>query len=117
VFLSNVFQGTRNYAFGAGRGFKDLTERADTFGGQMLYETKAKRPVVSFEVGYLTEAEMESDVLELQRSLDGPILAMLSPDASTYRMGRIYYGLLSYEPVILAGHNVYVTRFTIEGLI
>lgn len=117
VFLSNAIQPTRNYAYGAGRGFKDLTERADAFGGQLLFEQKAKRPVLSWEANWLTEAEMEADVLELQRTVEGPVLAILDPDASTYRMGRLHYGLLSMEPGITASFNRYSTRFTIEGLI
>lgn len=117
VFLSNVFQGARNHAYGAGRGFTDPTERADAFGGQLLFEDKAKRPVISFEAPWLTQSEMETDILELQRTLSGPVIAMLSPDANTFRMGRIYYGLLKLEPCLLTSFNVWGTRFTIEGLI
>jgi hypothetical protein len=117
VVLANAFQPTRTYALGAGRGFKDLTERADAFGGQLLYETKAKRPVISFEANWLTEAEMEANVLEIQRTLDGPALVMLTPETTTYRMGRMYYGLLSLEPVVISAFNIFSTRFTVEGLI
>jgi len=117
VILANAFQPTRNYALGAGRGFKDLTERADAFGGQLLFETKAKRPVISFEANWLTETEMEANVLEIQRTIEGPVLAMLTPETTTYRMGRMYYGLLSMDPVVLAAHNIFSTRFTVEGMI
>lgn len=117
VILSNAFQGTRNYSFGAGRGYKDMTVTKDAFAGQMIVEEKAKRPILSFEANFLTATEAEATILELQRNLSGGVLAMQDPSASTYRMGRMYYGRLSIEPVIAAAFNVFSTRFTIEGMI
>lgn len=117
VILSNAFQGGRNYSYGAGRGYKDMTVTKDAFGGQMIVEEKAKRPVISFEANFLTATEAEATVLELQRNLSGGVLAMQDPSASTYRMGRMHYGRLSIEPVINGAFNVFSTRFTIEGLI
>ena len=117
VILANAFQGTRNYSYGAGRGYKDLTTTKDAFGGQMLIEDKAKRPVISFETNWLTETEMEASILELQRNMTGAVFAMLDPSASTYRQARMYYGRLSLEPLVNAAFNIYSTRFTIEGLI
>lgn len=117
VILANAFQGTRNYAYGAGRGFKDMSTQKDAFGGQMIVEEKAKRPLISFEVPFLTATEAEATILELQRNMSGGVLALLDPAANTYRMGRMYYGRLTLEPVILSAFNVFSTRFTIEGLI
>lgn len=117
LILSKAFQGVRNYSYGAGRGFKDLSEREDAFGGQLLYETRARRPVLSFEAGWLNKAEMEGGILELQRTLDGPVLAMLDPAADAARMGRMYYGLLDLQPVVNTSYGLYATRFTVEGLI
>lgn len=117
VILADALQFTRNYSKGAGRGFNDLSTTKEAFGGQLLIEDKAKRPVLSFEANYLTAVEQERDVLELQRNKTGGVFAMLNPDASTYRQGRMYYGNLKLEPVIVAELNVYSTRFTIEGLI
>ena len=117
LVIASAFQGTRNYGFGAGRGFKDLSTQKDAFGGQLIVEEKAKRPVVSFEVNWLTATEMEATVLELQRNMTGAVFAMLDPATSTYRQGRMYYGRLSLEPVIISAFNVFSTRFTVEGLI
>lgn len=117
VILADALQFTRNYSYGAGRGFNDLSTTKEAFGGQLLIEDKAKRPVLSFEANFLSATEMEASVLELQRNKTGAVFAMTNPDASTYRQGRMYYGALKLEPVIVAALNVYSTRFTIEGLI
>lgn len=117
VILANAFQGSRNYSYGAGRGFNDLSTKQDSFGGGLLYETKAKRPVLTFETANMTAAEIEATILELQRLNDGPVFAMLDPDANTYRMGRMYYGLMELAPVINTTFNRFSTRITVEGLI
>jgi len=117
LILANAIQLTRNYAFGAGRGYIDLSTVKEAFGGQLLIEDKAKRPFLSFEANWMTAAEMEGDVLEFQRSMTGAIFAMLTPDASTYRQARMYYGKLKLEPCVVSSLNIYGTRFTVEGLI
>jgi hypothetical protein len=117
VVMASAFKPTRNYAYGAGRGFKDLSERKDTIGGNLLFETRAKRPLISVELNWLTATEAEATLLELQRLADGPVLLVTNPDASPYRMGRMYYGLPTYEPAIVAALNIYQTRISIEGLI
>lgn len=115
--LASAFQPARNYAYGAGRGFNDLSVKQDSFGGGMLFEAKARRPVLSFEAPYLTATEAEAGVMELQRQNDGPVLAMLNPDASTYRMGRMYYGLMTLEPVVNTNFGRHSVRVTVEGLL
>jgi len=117
LILADALQFTRNHAYGAGRGFNDLSTTREAFGGQLLLEDRAKRPVVTFEANWLTAEEMERDLLELQRTITGAVFAMLNPDASTYRQGRMYYGKLALEPLIRTSLVTHGTRFTVEGLI
>lgn len=116
VFLANAFQGTRNYSYGAGRGFNDLSTVKDGFGGQQLIENKGKRPVLSFEAAWLTAAEQET-MLEIERNAVDAQLLMLNPDAAATRMGAMYYGKTRFEALINASFTRYGTRFTVEGLI
>jgi hypothetical protein len=110
LFIGPALAPTDNYSKGAELGYQSRSSVAQSVGGVDHFDKRPGRRLFSFALGWLTEAEAFSHVLELQRICDihGEVLLIRDPADTTYNQQRHFLGRLQQLSTV---KNPYLTNY------
>lgn len=95
IYLSKVWQPTRNMEYGWDVGYDDPSTVSRSAGGQTYINRKRKSKVVTFTLAASDEDEMMNNALQIDRrrgsSLD--VFVLLNPDQSRQFINKSIYGI------------------------
>ncbi|MCG8596121.1 MAG: hypothetical protein MI785_17410 [Kiloniellales bacterium] len=117
LYIAKAWQPSRNRRRGLSLGFQDLSPRERTRGGQLYPLALPRTRVLSFALGFLSEAEMYANAFELDRlrGRSGDLLVIPDPDKPAQIQRQAVYGLQAeLTPIVDPAHEVFETAFTVE---
>lgn len=120
LVVGKKIQPSRFYETAYDRGVDDLGSVDFTRNGTPLKLDGAKLRTLTFQMSWITEAEMETSFRPLDEAvgLTGEVLWVFDPDAGSYRHDRMYYGYQREKSSITKrAYNMFQKEFSIVSMI
>lgn len=120
LVVDAAWQPTKNLRYGWGIGWNDASEIVESIGGQTWPVERARRRVMEFTLGSMSEAEMWTSAYEIarKRGRAKDLLVIRDPAATTQLHRQMVYGLLTdLPPLVNRTFNLYETNYRLQELV
>lgn len=116
LFAGPLFRPQRNFSYGRAHGLVDPSVRSKSKGGQLYVDLRDKYRVQEFELRGLTEAEVHSDALEMDRILgvSGNLLFVPDYESAFKNYDAIFGPISDATPPVHTRKPVFAKRYRIE---
>ena len=120
VFVGKVWSPAYNMKYGAKIGYTDATASETSLTGEEFFDVRTRFREYSFELGYLSQAEAMSSILNMQQQLgtSGEILISGNRDDATNTPRLCFLGRMkSIAPVAIQYVNFWTTSFEMREIL
>lgn len=120
LVVDAAWQPTKNLRYGWGIGWNDASEVVEAIGGQAWPVERARRRVMEFALGSMSEAEMWANAYEIarKRGRAKDLLVIRDPTAAAQLHRQMVHGLLTeLPPLVNRTFNLYETNYRLQELV
>ena len=120
LFMSDFWQPTRNYNYGAQMQFDDPTSMAVSVGGQEYFDARSRYRIHRLRLEFVSETDAYAEALELQRIVGTSGEVLIVPDSADTTNGalRNFVGRLrSLSPITISPTNLFALDLEVKELL